>query len=212
MRIFRFILFAFLPNRVKLYLLKKSGAKIGNNVRIGFSIVSASNIVLGDNVRIGHFNLIWRLNTLSLGNGAIVLFGNWISGAGRGDYLQGANSGVTRFHYFEASGNISIGANSIIAGRSSVFYTHGLSPNSLDLKRSISIGDWCYVGSNTKATPGAKLGHHIFVGMGSVLVKDFSEKSYITVGGVPARKISDIESNCAYFDRNELDQSQHYSN
>lgn len=203
------ILLLFMPNFIKVFLLRLLGAKIGKKVKIGFSIVSAKNLILEDFTRIGHFNLIWRLNNLTLKRGSIIYFGNWITGANLGSFFLGENSGITRFHYFEASGNISIGSNSIIAGRSSVFYCHGLSPNSLDFVDQISIGNWCYIGSNSKFAPGGSIGNQTFVAMASLVNKNFVNESYILIGGIPAKKIKSYSSNSIYFQRPYLSQAHH---
>lgn len=77
---------------------------------------------------------------------------------------------------------VSLGKNSIIAGRGSQFFTHGLSSKNIDDVRPIKIGDWCYVGSNCNFVPGVILSRGIFVGMGSVVTKKFEEE-YTLIGG-----------------------------
>ena len=203
------VLLLFMPNFIKIFLLRLSGAKIGKKVKIGFSIVNAKNLILEDFTRIGHFNLIWRLNNLTLKRGSVIFFGNWITGANSGSFLLGENSGITRFHFFESSGNISIGSNSIIAGRSSVFYCHGLSPNSLDFVDQIKIGNWCYIGSNSKFSPGGSIGNYTFVAMAGLVNKNFIKESYVLLGGIPAKKIKSYNSNSVYWQRPYLSQSHH---
>jgi len=203
------VLLLFMPNFIKILLLRLSGAKIGKKVKIGFSIVIAKNLILEDFTRIGHFNLIWRLNNLTLKRGSVIFFGNWITGARSGSFLLGANSGITRFHFFESSGNISIGSNSIVAGRSSVFYCHGLTPRSLNFVDHIKIGDWCYIGSNSKFSPGGSIGNNTFVAMAGLVSKNFTNESYILLGGIPVKKIKSYNSNSVYWQRPYLSQAHH---
>lgn len=198
-----------LPSYLKIRLFRILGAKIGKNCYIGLSIVNAKDLEIGDNVYIGHCCLLWRLRRLSLGSGSRLEFGNWVTGAGIGEFLLGRNSAVQRFHFFEASSDITVGSNSIIAGRNSTFFSHGISPDDLDVRRSVNIGDWCYVGSNCHFVPGAKLANHTFVGMGCVVTKAFTE-SYTLLTGCPATVKKALEPNAAYFNRPYLPHAHHH--
>ncbi|MFC3052309.1 acyltransferase [Kordiimonas pumila] len=159
-----------------------------------------------DDVYIGHFNLIWRLKKIELKSGSRISALNWITGAQHGTFRLGSNSSISVLHFFEASGNIAIGANSIIAGRSSQFFTHGITPENLNDISSIIIEDWCYIGSASRFVPGAYISNHTFVGMGAVVTKRFSER-YVLIGGVPATIIKKLPRNAAYFERLYLPQS-----
>lgn len=199
-----------LPSKLKLAILRFFGARIGKGCYVGFSLVNVSNLAMGDHCYIGHINLIWRLRTLSMQNGSRISHGNWITGASVGEFFLGRNSAVTTFHYLEASGFISIGMNTIIAGRGSHFFTHGIAPNNLDDVRSISIGDWCYLGSSIRAVPGVVLPDGCFVGMGGVLVGEY-KCSYSLLVGVPAKVKSSLNTSDAYFNRKYLSHRHHPS-
>lgn len=205
------LLIALLPSRLKIAILRARGASIGVNCKIGFSVLNASCINIGDNVCIGHFNLIWRLNKLRFQTGSTITMFNWITGAKVGNFRLGRNSGITRFHFLEASGSIDIGANSIIAGRGSHFFTHGISSNDLDVVRPISIGDWSYIGSGVRFAPGAGVADKTFVGMGSVVTKRYSEQ-FVLLAGVPAIIKKKLSPTDAYFNRAYLPQAHHPQN
>ena len=54
------------------------------------------------------------------------------------------------------------------------------------------LGKECWIGSNAVILPGVRLGEHTVVGAGAVVTKSF-EEGWCVIGGVPARKIKDIE-------------------
>jgi len=198
----------FLPSFLKITILKMIGAKIGKNVYIGYSLIEANKINIGDNVYIGHLNVIWRLNELRLENGSRIAMFNWISGARKGNFFLGKNSAITGSHYFESSNNIVIGENTIIAGKSSSFYTHGITPTNLDEKKPIFIGNWCYIGSNCGFVPGSVISDFTFVGMGTIVTKQFIE-NYILIGGCPAEVKKRLHEDDIYFNRKYLPHEHH---
>lgn len=202
------VVLALLPSRLTIALLRMSGARIGKGCYIGISILSARNIILGDHVRIGHFNLLHRLSDLAMERGSKIESMNWITGAGTGGLFMGRNSSIRRMHFFEASGSIRIGNNTIIAGRNSLFFTHGQAPGNLNDIRPIEIGDWCYVGAAARFLPGSGVSEHSFVAMGAVVTKMHKE-SYVLIGGSPGRVVKAIEPDAAYFKRDWLVHSHH---
>lgn len=202
------LLIAFLPSRLKIALLRSMGAKIGRGCYIGFSVLTAETLELGDCVYVGHFNLLWRLNELRLESGSRLTMGNWITGAGIGRFVLGRNGAITRFHFLEASGDILIGANTILAGRNTHLFTHGIAPDNLDDVRPIVVGAWCYVGSSSRFAPGAEIADGTFVGMGAV-VTGRREQQFVLVGGVPARVIRELNPTAVYFNRPYLPHSHH---
>ncbi|HAJ45577.1 MAG TPA: hypothetical protein DCL54_03235 [Alphaproteobacteria bacterium] len=215
MRALRFLMMmleALLPSTLRIWLLRRRGATIGAGCHIGaFTILDASNIHLGDCVQIASFNLVHRLSRLDMGNGSRMNGFNWITGAGTGRLEVGKNSAITRFHFFEASGDITIGENSIIAGRDSHFFTHGISATNLDDVRSIRIGSWCYIGSSSRFVPGSGVSKGTFVGMGSVVTKPFTEE-FLLIAGNPAQMKKQLSSTDVYFDRAFLPHDHHPTN
>lgn len=92
---------------------------------------------------------------------------------------------ITDNHYFDVTGAFSLGSRSCIAGYNSQFWTHG-GVNVAD--RNIEIGQECYIGSAVRFCPGAGVGDHVLVGMGSVVTRTI-DKNHAVVAGVPAAVI-----------------------
>lgn len=193
-------LLVFIPSKIKIAICRSMGAKIGNNCYIGFSLVDAEKLEIGDNVYIGHFNLLWRLKALKLETGSRLNMFNWITGGKTGSFYLGRNSAITRLHFLEASATIKIGNNSIIAGRNSHLFSHGISSTNLDDQRQITIGEWCYIGSSCRFVPGSGVSDHTFVGMGSVVTKNHND-SFVLIAGSPARVRKKLSKDDAYFNR-----------
>ena len=189
-------------------MLRLLGANIDEGCYIGFTLILASEIMLGNNVRIGHFNLLSRLTMLNLETGSRIGDFNWVTGALAGAFSLGRNSSVRRFHFIEASGGVTIGDNTIIAGRSTQMFTHGLSSTCLDDVRPIHIGDWCYVGAACRFLPGTVIARGTFVGMGSVVTKTFSDE-FVLIAGCPATVKKRLSPNDAYFARSFLRHAHH---
>lgn len=207
-RIVMSIFIAFLPSSLKIVVMRLSGKKIGKYCYIGFSLIDAQHVEIGDGVRIGHFNLIKDLSRLKMMDGSKIEGFNWITGAGKGSLHLGENSSVRRFHFFESSGSIYIGANTIIAGRGSLFFTHGITPNNLNDVREIKIGDWCYIGAAVRFLPGSGVSNYTFVGMGSVITKMHTD-NFCVMAGSPAKMVKKLTPNCAYFSQHRLTHSHH---
>lgn len=201
-------LLMFLPNKLRISFLRFRGAKIGDHCFIGACLISAKSIDIGDNVYIGHFNLIWRLDKLKLESGSRINNFNWVTGARNGSFYLGRNSAITRFHFLEASANIIIGNNSIIAGRNSHFFTHGISSTILDDMRPIKVGDWSYIGSSSRFVPGSEVPEGTFVGMGSVVTKVFDRK-FTLIAGAPAVVKKEFGCDDPYFSRKYLPHDHH---
>ena len=202
------VLLALFPSRIKIFILRKMGAQIGSGCHIGITVIQAREIEIGNNVRVASFNLMHRLVVLKLADGSRLNGFNWITGASIGSLLLGRNSAITRLHFFEASGDVRIGENTIIAGRNSHFFTHGISSTNLDDIKPIEIGPWCYIGSSSRFVPGSSVGRGTFVGMGSVVTKPFKDE-YVLIAGNPAAIRKKLSSADVYFSRAFLPHDHH---
>jgi acetyltransferase-like isoleucine patch superfamily enzyme len=202
------LILAVLPSAIKIKIYRALGYKIGKNCYIGLAIIDAKDVNIGDCVYIGHLNLIWRLKRLDLESGSRLEFCNWITGAREGSFKLGRNSAIQRFHFFEASSNISLGDNCIIAGRNSHFFSHGISSTDLDVRRDIIIGNWSYVGSGVRFVPGAGVAECTFVGMGAVVTKRHGQ-GHVLIAGNPAAVKKNLSPEDLYFKRAYLPHCHH---
>lgn len=203
------VFMALLPSGVRIALLRARGAKIGRHCHIGmFTLLDARAVSLGDCVQIASFNLLHRLKALEMGPGSRMNGFNWITGARTGRLVIGANAAITRLHFFEASGDIFLGENTIVAGRGTHFFTHGISSTNLDDVRPIRIGPWSYIGSSSRFVPGSGCAEGTFVGMGAVVTKNF-EEGYVLIAGNPASIKKRLSASDAYFSRDFLPHDHH---
>jgi acetyltransferase-like isoleucine patch superfamily enzyme len=202
------------PRALKVPIYRRVfGFAIDDSAQIGVSVLDVDRLELGPGSKIGHGNLLTRTHEVSLKQGAEIGFLNIIRG---GDQLDmGAYSTVYRFnvlnsipdhdcdgptdsrllldqgafvvsgHRLDFTDRIKIGKNVILAGRNSSFWTHNRQAT-----RAIEIGDFCYVGSEVRVGPGARLGSFSILGMGGVLTGEAAERT--VHGGVPAKPIRAI--------------------
>jgi acetyltransferase-like isoleucine patch superfamily enzyme len=191
------------------------GYRLGRDVQIGFSILDADTLLLGDGTRIGHFNVVTRVGLLQTGRGTRIGNFNVIRGGDRvslADYCEvmrlnvlnaipdhdcttnprsvlevGAGTVITSGHRIDFTDAVSLGRNVIIGGRNSSLWTHNRQETA-----PIEIGDFCYLGSEVRLAPGAKLPNECILGIGAVLVDAIQEPRSLVVG-VPARAVRRLD-------------------
>jgi acetyltransferase-like isoleucine patch superfamily enzyme len=180
-------------------------------VRIGFSLLDAQTVDLGEGTQIGHFNAVLRVGVLRSGHHARIGNLNVIRGGERvrlGDYAEvmrlnvlnaipdhdcttepqsvlevGAGTVITSGHRIDFTDKVTLGKNVIIGGRNSSLWTHNRQETA-----PIEIGDFCYLGSEVRLAPGAKLPDECILGIGSVLTGQVDEPRSL-VAGVPAKVV-----------------------
>jgi acetyltransferase-like isoleucine patch superfamily enzyme len=185
--------------------------RIGRGVRIGLVILDADSVELGDGTEIGHLNLITRVGSFITGKSVRIGPLNIIRGGERvrlGDYAEvmrlnvlnaipdhdcttspasrleiGRGAVVVSGHRIDFTDQVTIGQNVIIGGRNSSLWTHNRQSTA-----PIEIGDFCYLGSEVRLAPGARLAERSILGLGSVLAGAIDTPGSL-VGGVPARII-----------------------
>lgn len=86
--------------------------------------------------------------------------------------------------------NVMIGPNTLITT-----VGHPMSPmgrrKHLGIAKPVTIGNDVWIGGNVTILPGITIGNNVIVAAGAVVTKDVPDNC--VVGGVPARKIKDIE-------------------
>jgi acetyltransferase-like isoleucine patch superfamily enzyme len=199
-----------LPGPVKRPLYRLLfGYRIGPRVRIGLVLLDATEVDLGEGTEIGHLNVVIRVGRLETGRHARIGMLNVLRGGER--VRLGAYSTVMRLnvlnaipdhdcttapvsilelgdgaivvsgHRIDFTDRVSIGRNVIVGGRSSSFWTHNRQQTA-----PITIGDFCYLGSEVRLAPGAALAPESILALGSVLADPIDAPRSL-VGGVPAR-------------------------
>jgi acetyltransferase-like isoleucine patch superfamily enzyme len=190
------------------------GYKIGKRVRIGVSIIDASECTIEDDVKIGHLNLIVRVKQLEIRDHVRIGFLNVIRG---GDEVQlgryseiirmneinsiaepevvnpidprfflGDGSIVTAGHKIDFTDRVTIGRRSILGGRNSSLWTHNRQRT-----RPIDIGSFAYIGSEIRIAPGGSVPSKCIVGIGSVITSELSAEGYL-IAGVPAKPLKEL--------------------
>jgi carbonic anhydrase/acetyltransferase-like protein (isoleucine patch superfamily) len=185
------------------------GYRIGRGVRIGFVLLDAQEVDLGDGTEIGHLNLVTRVGRLVTGKHVRLGPLNIIRGGEEvrlDDYAEvmrlnvlnaipdhdcttrpvsrleiGKGAVVVSGHRIDFTDRVTIGRNVIIGGRNSSLWTHNRQQTA-----PIDVGDFCYLGSEVRLAPGARLAERCILGLGSVLTGAIDAPGSL-VGGVPAK-------------------------
>jgi acetyltransferase-like isoleucine patch superfamily enzyme len=220
LRTFGLLFTAILPNVLKRPIYRYGfGYRIGKNVKIGIAFLDCAKLVVDDNARISTGVVFWRCGDVEIGKHAIIGLLNLFRGGERislGDYslvirqniinaipdndctnnpdpsfTLGYGSVVTAEHRIDFTDRVTIGRCSIFGGRNSTIWTHNRR-----IGKPVEIGNHCYVGSEIRMAPGAKIPDCCIVGLGSV-VTGAHEERYCLLAGVPARKRRELTADDA---------------
>ena len=210
-------LFAPLPSFLKRSLYRWFFRyKIGKGVRIGLSIIDAGECLIADDVTIGHFNVVMRVEKLTIQDHARIGHLNIIRGGSEvslGRYSEiirlneinsipdpdvvneidprfilGDGSIVTTGHKIDFTDRVEIGRRVILGGRNSSLWTHNRQRT-----LPITIGALVYIGSEIRMAPGSAIPSRSIVGIGSVITAPLAEEGKL-IAGVPAKTIKDLSS------------------
>jgi len=175
------------------------GYRFGRGARISMlSLVDAKELVMDEGARIrGAFNLFLNLHELRMGAFATIggprLGGNRVRGTSnkrgypRAALRLGPCAIVELEHYFDVCADVEIGANSVIGGLGTVFFTHTFHRPEFE---PIVVGPDVYVGSHCRFQMGTAVPRGSVVGMGAVVTRP-SDAAGALFGGVPARVIAE---------------------
>lgn len=120
-------------SRFKMWMLRRLGNTIGNNVVIAPTVVLACGpFVIGDEVVIYQFNIFRNLAGVRLGDKATIGTMNQITASPAyqkyskfvGQLLLEEQGGITNRHYLDCSGQIILRKYAAIGGVKSVFQSH----------------------------------------------------------------------------------------
>lgn len=203
---------ALLPNPMKKGVLRfVFGYRFGPGVRIGLSLIDAVRVDLGQGTHVGHFNVITRVGRFETGEhtrigmlnifrgGELIRLGNY-SEVIRLNVLNaipdhdcttqpesvlevGAGTVITSGHRIDFTDRVTLGRNVIVGGRNSSLWTHNRQETA-----PIEVGDFCYLGSEVRLAPGAKLPNECLLAIGAVLASEIKNGRSL-VAGVPAKVV-----------------------
>ena len=192
------------------------GYKIGKRVRIGVSIIDAGECNIDDDVQMGHFNVITRVQKLTIKDHVRIGHLNIIRGGDEvslGRYCEiirmneinsipdpevvnkidpvfvlGDGSVVTTGHKIDFTDRVEIGRRVILGGRNSSLWTHNRQRT-----LPITIGELVYLGSEIRMAPGSAIPARSIVGIGSVITAALEEEGKL-IAGVPAKTVKELSS------------------
>jgi len=186
-------------SRAKNFLLRRCGWNVDPRARVGPVLMHrVAAATLGPGSRIGPFNVFRDIEELVLERDAVIGQWNWISASrelvaagGTARLAMGESSALTSRHYVDASGGVTIGRFTTVAGVRSTFITHGIDwTTSKQRTRPITIGEYCLIGSNATVAPGTSVPDRVVVGMGSTLRGRLPSENAIYHGGsVPVANV-----------------------
>jgi acetyltransferase-like isoleucine patch superfamily enzyme len=187
---------------------------ISDDARIGFSIVMSDTLVLRSGSWIGHFNLCWRLEEMTLNENATIGNFNRIAGVAgrvmqsfydqpdrRSCLTMERDSAITHSHIVDCTDSVHIGQFSIFGGWHSQILTH-----SIDIKSGrqqagpVSVGAFCFLGTGCILLKGAVLPDKSVLSAGSVL-STVETEALTLYSGVPARRMKSLDPDSVYFRR-----------
>jgi acetyltransferase-like isoleucine patch superfamily enzyme len=206
---------ALLPNFLKRPAYRLCfGYKIGQRVRVGFTILDAAECEIAADARFGHFNIVTGVERLVIGEHARIGHLNIIRGGDEvriGRYAEiirlneinsipdpevvnpvepkfhlGDGSVVTTGHKIDFTDRVSIGRRTILGGRNSSLWTHNRQRT-----RPILIGELSYIGSEIRVAPGGVIPSRCIVGIGSVITGRLEGENQL-IAGVPAKPLKPL--------------------
>jgi acetyltransferase-like isoleucine patch superfamily enzyme len=210
------ILLLFIPWKIRrILLIKIFNFEIHSTASIGFSFIYPKTLIMKEFSSISHFNVAINLEKIEIGPNSTISRSNWITGfpkhsnslhfnheINRNSFLIiGCHSAITKNHHLDCTNTIQIGNFVTVAGYQSQFLTHSVNIyNNRQESFPITIGNYCFVGTNTTILGGSFLPECSVLGAKSLLNKVFNDK-YKLYAGVPAKEIMDLPENAKYFKR-----------
>ncbi|PSO25967.1 DapH/DapD/GlmU-related protein [Bradyrhizobium sp. MOS002] len=202
-----------LPSKLKIAVYRHVfGFDVAADARIGFSLITCSNLSVGSGAGIGHMNVIKGNMALRMGARSSIGQFNWITGGNTdpryfrdfersSELVLGDDSSITSRHIFDCTDSVEIGNFTTIAGYRSSIITHGIDYRASQQScGGIKIGDRCLIGSNSVILMGVSLADRSIVAAGSVLTKSTDSELGLWAG-VPARRTKDLTGEEGYFRR-----------
>ena len=188
--------------------------KIHPTARIGWSWICPERLEMAAGARIGHLTVCRGPSLLKMGEQSYIGNLNWISGfpignseffgeeaERRAELVLGEQAAITHRHLIDCTNAVRIGRFTTFAGYRSQVLTH-----SIDLQRSrqasrpVTIGEYCFVGTNCVLLGGSVLPDYSVLGASSVLNKAHTEAHWLYAGN-PAQAVKPLAGDLQYFRR-----------
>lgn len=205
----------FLPWPWRRALLRKVfGYEIADGCRIGLSLIYPRKLVMKPGAHIGSLTICKDIDLVELGEEASIGNLTWITGYPSGtrghfahqtdrkpELILGPHAAITNRHLVDCTAAIHVGAYATFAGFASQLLTHSIN---LETSRQeaypITIGEYCFVGTNCVLLGGSALPSHSVLGAKSLLNAAYTDPYYL-YAGVPAKPIKPLPETLAYFQR-----------
>lgn len=210
------LLVVLLPWKIKrLILVKIWKYEIHPTARIGLAYIYPQKLKMERGSKVGHFTVAIHLNSIIMGENSSISRSNWITGFPTKSGLKhfqhqkdrtsqlilGKESAITKHHHIDCTNQIKIGNYTTVAGYYSQFLTHSINIyESIQDSYPITIGDYCFIGTNSVILGGASLPSYSVLGAKSLLNKEYT-KEFMLYGGAPAKAIQPIAKSAKYFHR-----------
>lgn len=211
------MLVVILPWKVKrLIYIKIFKYKIAPSARIGFSIIFPRILIMENNSKIGSLTYCKGIELVHLEESSKIGSLNWISGfpsnnseIGHFSYDKNRfpaliikkHSAITSRHIIDCTNTITIGEYTTVAGIRSQLLTHSINIyNSRQESLPITIGNYCFISTSVICLGGTTIPDYSVVSALSLCNKKYVDP-YSLYGGVPAKKIKNLEKDIKYFNR-----------
>jgi acetyltransferase-like isoleucine patch superfamily enzyme len=210
-----YIISALLPWPLRRRLLEKYfGYTVHPTSRIGFSWVRPVRMILEAHTSIGHFTVCKGLDLLWLKEYSGIGKGNWVTGFPLGDYdhfshqkerkpqlIIDVHSAITNRHIIDCTNAVHIGKFSTFAGFRSQILSHSIDlENCRQSSEPVTIGDYCFVGTDCVLLGGSNLPNYSVLGAKSLLNTNYQQE-YHLYAGVPAKPVKSLSKDLGYFTR-----------
>jgi acetyltransferase-like isoleucine patch superfamily enzyme len=193
------------------------GYKIHRDSYIGFAWIFPKQLVMDAKSKIGHLTMCREIDLLQLGAHASIGRLNWITGFPSGSsskhfahqtersssLILGDHASITHRHMVDCTNTVSIGAFSTFAGFRSQILTHSIDlANCRQSSAPISVGKYCFVGTDCVLLGGSTLPENSVLGAKSLLNKQYSDTFWL-YAGTPAKPVKPLGADLAYFSRTD---------
>lgn len=209
--------FNFLPWKMRCYMLNKVfHHNIHSDAYISrCALLDIQRIEMASGAVISAGNVIKGLSSLKMQEHSYIGTLNWISGyplmpcakhfasdPHRACSLQmEAHSCISSRHIIDCTDKVTLGEYSTVAGYRSQILTHSVNIKESKQRCSpVTIGKYCFIGTSVTILPGSVLPDYCVLAANSLLNKQ-EQVQWSLYGGVPAKKIGDLQRENVYFQR-----------